>query len=348
MRFLVVAGLVSGLMSAGMVSAQDQAVREPAAKKRTQRVARQKTAKSKTANQPVLGETVAVPVQVSEPAESSRIAPSADSGTNTASIKKATQEAQPKKWNFNFFTQHEATLDSYNSESTNDFGASERARIGYKVTPQFSMQLASEWERSYGARDQDAKFKFTDPYLGAVYTNVANVGGVGLNTAMRLYFPASEASQMKDQIAAMRFYATLAKKFGPVSLSYTIEPRYYAAPSDYVDTSKNPNVKTANMFFSLRNYGELGISITPKLQFAQMVGIRNNYYHDSAGAKNSAVETDYFLADTNLTYQFNPVFGLTAGVYSDEGNLDLRKQDREFSMYRSDESLLYLAGDVNF
>src|SRR5690606_35954918 len=134
----------------------------------------------------------------------------------TVKLSETVAEAKaPKKWSLSAFNEtYGASMESYSNGQlgkTQDLTADNGIRVGYKVSDDVTASVAYEWGQTLGIGDKESNTDMYDPSIRLAKSNLAQFGDIKVSGQGRLYIPASEASQDKEQIAHVRLYATASR-----------------------------------------------------------------------------------------------------------------------------------------
>ncbi len=155
----------------------------------------------------------------------------------SARLSEVQATAAPKKWKVSAFNEtYGASVDTIHSGQLGkgkDLIADNGVNLGYKVSDDVTASVSYEFGHQLGIGDTDSKTTMYDPSLRIAKSNLAQFGDIKVNGQARLYLPASEASQDKEQIAHVRLYASASRDVSKnLSASLTMNPRFYFQQDD--------------------------------------------------------------------------------------------------------------------
>lgn len=269
--------------------------------------------------------------------------------TETAKLSDVKPAAPAKKWSFSAYNetygaQIKSTnngslgkkyIDSKGKEQINGGITSDNGvKLGYKVADTVTVSGAVEWEQTYGTREADAKATMYDPSIRIAKSDLADLGnGVGLSGQARVYLPVSEASQDKEQIAQIRFYATAERAVSKaLTASFTLNPRIFAQQND---TYINAAGETKNLdTFRLHSYAGLKYAFNDMVAVEQTFGIYQKWRTNTARADFLDASSSVYVAPVSW-------LELNLGVRQIDGATDARVGGFR-GLYSADQAEYYL------
>lgn len=269
--------------------------------------------------------------------------PSASSASDakmrqTVKLSETVAEAKaPKKWSLSAFNEtYGASMESYSNGQlgkTQDLTADNGIRVGYKVSDDVTASVAYEWGQTLGIGDKESNTDMYDPSIRLAKSNLAQFGDVKVSGQGRLYIPASEASQDKEQIAHVRLYATASRDISKkLSASLTMNPRFYFQQDDtYIDDKG----KLANQDrFRVWTFAGLKYSFNDMFAVEQTFGVYNKWRSNEARKDFLDASTSVYIAPISWL-EFN------LGVRQIDGATNARETGLR-GLYSSDQAEYFL------
>lgn len=259
--------------------------------------------------------------------------------TETAKLSEVKPLVQAKLWSAGFDAESYAPIKAVNSGSVAQNGANDAEtdyalKVGYKIADTMTLQGAMEWMQMWGANEATGSTTMLDPSIRLSKSDLADLGnGVGVSGQARLYFPVSEASQDKEQIAQIRLYATATREITKaLSASFTFNPRIFVQQND---TFINADGELRNLD-QFRIYSSAGVKYALNNMFAieQTFGLYQKW--------RTNVPRQDFL-DASSSVYITPVnwLGLNVGVRQIDEATDSRAGGLR-GLYSQDQAEYYL------
>lgn len=329
---LVAVLALTGAAQAALPTKKEAAARTKAtsASKKTAKASRKAHAHKASAK----GTKVAV-ARVAEP--DSAFDAEAATMTEKAKASEVASQAPAKKWGGIFYTESYAPIQGVNegtvgskAANLNDGETDYMSLVSYKVADTMSVSAAAEWHQMWGVNDAESSTTLDDPSIRISKSKLADLGnGVGLDGQARLYFPVSELSQDKGQIAQIRLYVTASRAISrALTASFTLNPRIYLQQND---TYINSDGAEKNVdLLKLDSYAGLKYSFNDKFSVEQTFGVYQKWYTHTARA-------DYLDVSTSAYYAPASWVELNFGIRQSDGATDARKHGLN-GLYSADQA----------
>lgn len=317
--------LLAIVIAVGLASGADAATvtKKSGAAEATKLQAKAKKKKVKKASKEHVKSEVAKPTQAnseavkpapkieaqSEPAKLVEAAPAAQTSTAGAT---ALAPKPLKKWGASLWSENYAKIIAVKNRTfdstTSDFESDNLVSLSYKLNPELSISGNTWFNFNPGLGDNKAKSEATDFYLSMSKSNLAKLDKhTAINLAGHVYFPTSETSFNMGLITQLRAYLTLERKMGALTVSYTLNPRYFIQNYLTFETADKKEVGTP--YFRIINQIDVGYDITPKWNIATYLGYYNRWSNGDASLNIPYSRVDTALYGTFLG--FSPDANLT-------------------------------------
>lgn len=296
-----------------------------------------KTAHAKKASTKGKKKLAAKKQKVSDVSSVSSSAASEAQMTETAKLSEVKPQAQAKKWGGILYSESYAPIETVNkgevglkSAKLNDGETDYMSLVSYKIADTMTVSGAVEWGQMWGGHDSESSTTLYDPSIRISKSKLADLGnGVGLDGQARLYFPVSQSSQDKEQLAQIRLYATASRQISKaLTASFTLNPRIYLQQNDtYVKADGSQgNVES----LKLDSYAGLKYSFNDMFSIEQTFGVYQKWITNTPRGDFLDVSTSAYFAPANWVE-------LNFGIRQTDGATDARKHGLN-GLYSADQA----------
>lgn len=318
---------------------------------------KKKAAKKTAAKKSTSATQLPAKVEAAAPAPAPTVA-TEPAQTSAAPIATAVTEAAPKRWAFmlDYWVEGQVSGVNRSSSGGTDAGtetmmATPQARVTYKITDSASVAAGVDWEHSFGSQgtaEEGGHWKTYDSFVQVAHSKLATLGPINLRGYIRPYLPTSEDSQNPDSGRHFALRGNLSAKAdigSGFALSYTLEPRYFAA--------KNNAYKKAGKWKNTEDYRVkhwLGLDYEAgKFSGYLNGGVKSQMYNQdtdaATGAELVGAQKDQFYNELAVGYQVIENLALNVGYYQETANF---RDNDAFVAFDDKEMLYFVEGVVTF
>lgn len=270
--------------------------------------------------------------------------------TETARLEEVKPAVQAKRWSLSAYSEvYGATMSQVSDGTLGKKGADGKAQgtltadngiiAGFKFADTLTASAAFEWGQDFGTRDADTKTTMYDPSVRLSRSDLATFGDTKVSGQARLYFPVSEASIDKEQIAQIRFYATASRDISKaLSASFTLNPRIFIQQNDtYINAEGERKMNMDR--FRLLSSAAMKYSFNSMLAVEQTFGLYQKW-------RTNADRKDFLDASTSV--YFTPVswLELNLGIRQIDESTDTRKTGLS-GLYNDEQTEYYLITSIS-
>ncbi len=320
---------------------------------------KKKAARAKTAAKKSTSATqLPAKVEAAAPAPAPTVA-TEPAQTSAAPIAAAVTEAAPKRWGLLIDIWAEANVHGVNAASDSVTGNeawenSFQIRPSYKITDTASVAVGIDMVHTLGsvAGKDDGKFTALDAFFQVAHSKLLTLGPVNVRGYLRPYIPTSEASQNPESGRYFALRGNLSAKTdlgSGFALSYTLEPRYYAAKNASYKKVEDGEVSwKATEDYRVKHW--LGLDYEAgKFSGYTNWGVKSQMYNQDSDPDTGKVligrQKDQIYSELGLGYQIIENFAMNVGTYTETNNF---RDNDAFVLFDDNQQLYFVEGVVTF
>ncbi len=324
MRTLLALGIALSLFAAKVEAASTTTTDSSATK-----VAQEKSDKSKKKKKKKKADAAKASAAAKSKAEDDALlasvpaAPAAQ--TTTAPVAAVAPPA--KKWSVGLYSESYADINAIRNDELKKAGGAQvetfnTPSISYKINPKTSVTLAQDSITDFGNPGMANTYLPLDAQLRLTNSELLTIGhSAKVNSQLRLYLPTSEPSRTSGQLAQIRWYGTLEKVIGKLTVAYTLNPRFYIQQTKtHLDTkSGSPTFdqEVANTEFKVLNVIDIGYDLTSKWNLATEFALYNAWTYGDSNLAISEKHADYLYSESFVNYNAADWVTLSFGIITD-------------------------------
>lgn len=247
-------------------------------------------------------------------------------GSVSVPVEEVSQDASPSRfgllidiWNEN----NMGEVNRLNNEGAeSDASVDTTVRPSYKLTDTTSIALALAANHTWGTTDgNDSSFSMYDPYLMLASSDLGSAGLLTTKGYVRLYLPISQDSRDAGQIAMVRLNGQASLPVGPLKITGTLEPRFYAQSDDSYKTaergaSRDDGTVTNNQYGRLLYSLKLSGPIVGPLSFYSEHGIRNDWFYRNDDAIANTEDRARYYNETMVSVAVGDNLEFAGGLFT--------------------------------